>query len=174
MRGYVFRGRKISTKVDERVFPSGKKAEVEIVECSSAIVVLPLLNEDSIVLLRQYRPVIERWIYELPAGSLDPGEKHENCVLRELKEETGYSAGRIEKMFEMYMAPGYSVEKLHSYLATELIKGEASLEEDEELTVETIPLDNAIKMIESNEICDAKTIASLLYYLNNKKRLENR
>ncbi len=169
MIAYVFRGRRISAKVDERAFPSGKRTEVEIVECPNAVVILPIPERNNIVLLRQYRPVIEKWIYELPAGSLNPGENPEDSVLRELKEETGYRAKKVTKMFDMYMAPGYSTEIIHSYLAEDLTAGEARLEEDEELTVEILPLKVVVKMIKNNVICDAKTIASILYYVNNVK-----
>ena len=166
--GYVYRGRKFSVRISEHMLPSGRRASVEIVEYAGAVAVLPLLDGDSAVLVRQYRPVIGSWIYEVPAGTLTPGEKPDDCAFRELEEETGYRAGRLVKMFEMYTAPGYSTEMLHSYLAEGLVQGEASLEEDEELNVVVVPLDRTVEMIRKNEIRDGKTIATILYYIENK------
>jgi len=168
MGNYVFKGKKISCLTDERAFPSGNKSVVEIVKCPNAVVILPLIDEDTIVLLRQYRPVIEEWIYELPAGSLEESEEPSNCVLRELKEETGYTANNVKKMFDMYMAPGYSVEMIHSYLAKDLTSGDARPEKDEEMIIKIVSVSDAIDMIRKNVICDAKSIASILYYNYNK------
>lgn len=166
--GYVYRGQKFSVKVDECVLPSGKRASLEVIEYPGAVAVLPLLDGDNAVLVRQYRPAIGGWIYEVPAGTFMPGEEPRDCALRELEEETGYRAGRLVKMFEMYTAPGYSTEMMHSYLAEDLELGEVSLEKDEELTVEVVSLDRAVEMIRRNEICDGKTIATILYYVENK------
>lgn len=166
--GYVYRGRKFSVRVGECVLPSGQRASLEVVEYPGAVAVLPLLDGNNVVLVRQYRPAIGDWIYEVPAGTFMLGEEPDDCALRELQEETGYRAGRLVKMFEMYTAPGYSTEILHSYLAEGLERGEASLEEDEELTVAVVPLDRAVEMIRRNEIRDGKTIATILYYVGNK------
>ena len=168
MSRYVYRGQKFSVKIGECLLPSGKRTSLEVVEYPGAVAVLPLLDGDNVVLIRQYRPAIGVWIYEVPAGTFMPGEEPGNCALRELEEETGYRAGRLAKMFEMYTAPGYSTEILHSYLAEDLERGEASLEEDEELTVEVVPLDRAVEMVRRNEIQDGKTMAIILYYVENK------
>lgn len=170
MSGYVYRGRKFSVKVGDHKLPSGREVQVEVVEYPGAAVILPLLDGGSVVLVKQYRPAIGRWIYELPAGTIMPGENPECCARRELEEETGYKAGRLAKMFSMYTAPGYSTEVLHSYLAERLERGEVRLEEDEELAVEAIPLGEAIEMVRRNEICDGKTIATLLYYVERGRR----
>ena len=162
---YIYSGRIFSVKAAEYMLPSGRKASVDFVEHPGAVAILPVLDGDNIVLVRQYRPVIGSWIYEVPAGTLVSGESSHGCALRELREETGFSAGHLVKMFEMYMAPGYSTELLHGYLAENLKKGEASLEKDEELTVEVIPLKRVEEMINKNEIRDSKTIATILYYV---------
>ena len=162
---YIYSGRIFSVKTAEHTLPSGRKASVDFVEHPGAVAILPVLDRDNIVLVKQYRPVIRSWIYEVPAGTLVSGESPYGCAVRELREETGFSAGHLVKMFEMYMAPGYSTELLHGYLAEGLKKGEARLEKDEELTVEVIPLKRAEEMINRNEIRDSKTIATILYYV---------
>ena len=161
---YVFRGKKFSVKVEDHILPSGVKATSEIVEYIGATVILPLLDKNTILLLKQYRPSIRKWIYEIPAGTLEPNEAPYECAARELEEETGYNAGLLVKMFEMYTAPGYSTEKLHSFLALNLQSGAAYLDQDEEISVEKTSLDKALQMISTNEICDGKTIATILYY----------
>jgi ADP-ribose pyrophosphatase len=161
---YVFKGKKFSVKVEDCILPSGAKATFEIVEYIGATVILPLLNKDTVLLLKQYRPSIRKWIYEIPAGTLEPNEDPYKCAARELEEETGYRAGSLLKMFEMYTAPGYSTEKLYSFLALNLQPSICHLDQDEELIVTKISLDKALKMIKMNEICDAKTISTILYY----------
>jgi ADP-ribose pyrophosphatase len=163
--GYVYRGKKISVKVEECRMPSGARIVNEIVEHIGSVAVLPLLDKKTIVLLRQYRPIAEDWIYEIPAGTLEPGENSYECARRELEEETGYKPGKLTKLFETYLAPGYSTENLHSFVATDLQLGMINPSESEEIEVVRKPLHEAIKMIKTNNIRDAKTIATFLYCL---------
>lgn len=163
--GYVYRGKKISVKVEDCIMPLGAKTTRESVEYVGSVAILPLLDKENIILLRQYRPVVREWIYEIPAGTLEPGESPYECAMRELEEETGYKPSKLTKLFEMYIAPGYSTEKLHSFLALDLQPGVFKPSRGEEIEIEKKPLPEVIKMIKTNEIYDAKTIATILYYL---------
>lgn len=142
----------------------------EVVEHPGAVAILPLLERDKILLLKQYRPAIGKWIYEIPAGTLEKGEDYLECARRELEEETGYKARRMEKLFEMYLAPGYSTEKLHSFLASDLEPSSPHRDLGEEIKVVKVPFEKALKMIESNRIEDAKTIATLLFFTFTRDR----
>ncbi len=126
--------------------------------------ILPLLEDGRILLLRQYRPVIGKWIYEIPAGTVERGEDLLTCARRELEEETGLRAEKMEKLFEMYLAPGYSTEKLHSFLASGLRPTSPHRDWGEEIRVVKTTLSRALEMIGSNRIEDAKTIATILYF----------
>ena len=132
------------------------------------IAVVPLLGElgdaDPIILLiRQYRYAAEKYLYEIPAGRLDPGESPADCAHRELREETGYSAARVEQLFTMFTTPGFTDEKIHLFLATGLVAGKANREADEFMELVPTPLSRALAMIEQGEIQDAKTALALLY-----------
>ncbi|TDA33488.1 MAG: ADP-ribose pyrophosphatase [Hadesarchaea archaeon] len=166
---YVFRGRRLSVKLAYLPLPSGKLVFREVVEHPGAVAVLPLLERDKILLLKQYRPAIGKWIYEIPAGTVEKGEDYLECARRELEEETGYKARRMEKLFEMYLAPGYSTEKLHSFLASDLEPSSPRRDLGEEIKVVKVPFEKALKMIESNRIEDAKTIATLLFFFTKKR-----
>jgi ADP-ribose pyrophosphatase len=137
-----------------------------VVEHPGAVAILPLLDENRILLLKQYRPAIGKWIYEIPAGTVEKGESLLRCARRELEEETGYRAGRMRKLFEMYLAPGYSTEKLHSFLASELRPSSPHRDWGEEIRVVETTLSEALEMIRTNRIEDAKTTATLLYFLS--------
>lgn len=130
-----------------------------------AVVIIPLLNKDEIIMLRQYRPGPSKWIIELPAGTLEDGESPIDTARRELLEETGYRAGAMRMLFRMYSSPGISSEILYVFLAEDLSYEGSSHQEDEMIEVIRVGLGEAIEMIRRGEIEDGKTIASLLYYL---------
>lgn len=129
-----------------------------------AVVIIPLLNNEEIIMLRQYRPGPSKWIIELPAGTLEDGEAPIDTARRELLEETGYRAGAVRELFRMYSSPGVSTEILYVFLAEDLSYEGSSHQEDEMIEVIRVGLDKAIEMIRRGEIEDGKTIASLLYY----------
>jgi len=156
----VYDGRVINLRVDE-IIRDGKTATREVVEHRGAAVIVPVIQENMIVFVRQYRYAIGVELLEIPAGTCDEGESPEDCARRELEEETGFKCGEIEKMLECYLAPGYSTEKLHFYLARKLIRTEQKPDEDEDLSVEVIPLSSALDRIRDGRICDAKTICAL-------------
>ena len=158
-------GRSFSFKTDEVELPNGKKTTRDIVDHPGAVAIVPVLDDGRIVLVRQYRYATGKDLLEIPAGTLEKGEAPDTCARRELKEETGYTAGSMKKILSMYMAPGYSNEVIHLYLATELKAGEQSIEEDEIIIFEPYGPDELLGMIEKNVIEDAKTIAGVLSYL---------
>ena len=161
---YVYRGRRVNVKVVELRLPNGNIVEREVVEFRESVVVLPILSDDRIVLIKQYRVPIERWIYELPAGVIEHGETPEESAKRELIEETGYKAKELKKLFEMYLAPGYSTEKMHAFLAYDLEYVGSAPEVYEVIKVQPVKLKEALNMIKRGEIPDAKSIATILYY----------
>ncbi len=140
----------------------------EIVHHPGSVSVLPVEGE-CIYLLRQFRWPLNSYIWEVPAGTLEEGESPEECAKRELEEETGLIAGKLEKMFEAYLVPGYGDEKMHFFYATDLKRGHANPEPSEILEVHKVRLDDALEMIKGGEIVDAKTIASILWFKTMKK-----
>ncbi len=163
----VYTGRVISLDVDTVRFPNGTVGELEMVRHSGASAVVPFLNDPGmdpeVLLIRQYRYAADGYVYEIPAGRLDPGERPEACAMRELKEETGYSARDFVPLTTIFTTPGFTDERIHLFMATGLTKGESSLETDEILDLEPMPLARALGMIESGEIQDAKTVIALLF-----------
>jgi len=135
----------------------------EIVHHPGSVSILPVDGE-YIYLLRQFRWPLNGYIWEVPAGTLEEGESPEECARRELKEETGLIAGKLEKMFEAYLVPGYGDEKMHFFYATDLERGHASPEPSEVLEVHKVKFDDALEMIKRGEIIDTKTIASILWF----------
>ncbi len=136
----------------------------EIVEHNGAVAVVPIVDKDMIIMIRQFRQAAKKTLLELPAGTLYIGETPEDCARRELLEETGYRAGSLKKLVQFYVAPGYNTEVLHVYLATNLDKAEPRLEEDEEIEVLKVNLKETLRMIERNEIEDAKSIAGIMFF----------
>jgi ADP-ribose diphosphatase len=160
----IFKGRVFNTIVDEVEYESGNRSVREIAEHSGGAVVLPLLDDGRVVFVYQYRYPLKEHIYELPAGKLEPGEPPEECARRELKEETGYDAGKLEKLTAIYTTPGFCTEKLHIFIARNLKDGKQQLEEGElGLSLKYIPAGEAFEMVRKNEIVDAKTIVGLFF-----------
>lgn len=162
----AYTGRVISLDVDEVRFPDGSVGSLEMVRHPGASAVVPVLTEgdDPVVLLiRQYRYAAEGYLYEVPAGRLDPGESPIACAHRELREETGYTAERVEPLFTMFTTPGFTDERIHLFLASGLVEGESALESDEFVELVPLPLSEAMRLLEEGQIQDAKTALALLY-----------
>ena len=123
----------------------------------------PAGEDPQVLLIRQYRYAAEGYLYEIPAGRLNAGENPRDCALRELKEETGCSAERMEQLFTMYTTPGFTDEKIHLFMATGLTTGETKHEADEFLELQPTLLSQALQMVETGEIQDAKTALGLLF-----------
>jgi len=162
----VFDGHILNLRVDEVQFNDGTKATREVVEHHGASVIIPLLENNHVLLVRQYRYAVERELLEIPAGTCNDGESPENCAKRELQEETGFTCGELEKILECYVAPGYSNEKISFYLAKGLKRTQQNPDEDERITVESLPIQKALAKIRNGEICDAKTVCALFRMLD--------
>lgn len=158
----VYEGRAVSLRVDAVEKASGKRTTREIVEHSDCVAIIVMDAEDNILLVRQFRKPVEKVLLEIPAGGIDPGESAEECVRRELQEETGYLPLKIERLGGFYSAPGYCTEYLHLYLATDLVPSPREAEDTESIEVVRVPLSQIPALIASGEICDAKSIAGLL------------
>jgi ADP-ribose pyrophosphatase len=165
-RGYT--GRVISLDVDTVRFPDGSTGELEMVRHPGASAVVPFLSDPAgadpqLLLIKQYRYAAEGVMYEVPAGRLDAGEAPLACAHRELLEETGCRAERMEHLFTMYTTPGFTDEKIHLFMAVGLTMGEAQREADEFIELVKVPLSKALAMIERGTIQDAKTALAILY-----------
>lgn len=159
---HVYKGKFISLDSVEVVLPDGNRSTRDIVLHPGASVVVPVSGDNEIYMVRQYRKPIEKVTLELPAGKLDEGEDPKVCAERELKEETGIKAEKIEHMISIHSTPGFSTEVLHMYIATGLTEGVANSDEDEFVSCEKYKIDELVGMIMKNEISDAKTIIGIL------------
>ncbi len=166
----VYRGRVIDVDLDRVRFPDGSIGELEMIRHpgAAAIVALrpsaaPDAGQPLVVLIRQYRYAADGYVWEVPAGKLDPGEAPEACARRELEEETGYRAGRLEHLSTIHTTPGFTDEVIHLFLATELEAGTVNHEPNEFIELHEVPLANAIEMIDRGEITDAKSICALTF-----------
>jgi ADP-ribose pyrophosphatase len=164
----VYSGRIINLDVDTVRFPNESVGELEMIRHPGAAAVVPFLNDAAgddpqILLLKQYRYAAEEFLYEIPAGRLDPAEEPIDCARRELMEETGCEAERIEHLYTFYTTPGFTDERIHTFMAVGLRRGESRHETDEFITVETMTLSHALGLIEKGGIKDAKTALSILY-----------
>jgi len=166
----LYRGRVVTLRIDTVRLPSGRTARREIVEHRGAVAIVPMLDEDTVLLIRQYRQAVGEVLLEIPAGTLEPDEPPDTCAQRELEEETGYQSHQIRKLFSQYLAPGYSQEVLHVYLAEELTRTRPQLDEDELVELVPTPIDQIAEMILQGTIKDSKTIAGLLMTLRLKGR----
>jgi ADP-ribose pyrophosphatase len=147
-------------------FPNGTEGQLEMIRHPGASAVVPFLDsraapDPRILLIRQYRYAAERFLYEVPAGRLDPGEVPIDCARRELLEETGSVADVIEPLGAFFTTPGFTDEFIHAFSARVSSRVDARLEHDEFIAVEELPLSSALAMIDRGEIIDAKTIVSL-------------
>ena len=164
---------KVYSLIKENVtLDNGVTTDVEFIEHPGATAIIPLLNKTRIVLLNQYRHALRKYIWEIPAGTLDPRESAMNCAKRELIEETGFAADKWHSLGEITPVPGYSDERIHVFLATGLRPAERHLDEDEIIQEHEIECEEALNMIRRGEIQDAKSIAGLFLAFNRLK--ENR
>jgi len=164
----VYTGRVINLDIDTVRFPDGSLGELEMIRHPGASAIVPILGEPNapdpqLVLIRQYRYAAGGYLYEIPAGRLDAGESPANCAARELTEETGYRAARIEHLYTMFTTPGFTDECIHVFRATELREGPSAREPDEFMSIEPVPLSRAMQLIRTGEISDAKTALAILY-----------
>lgn len=158
----VYQGKAFRVRRDQVRLPDGQLTRLDIVEHIGAVTILPLDADGRIWFVRQYRHAAAQELLELPAGTLEPGEPPEACARREIREETGLAAGELHKLGEFFLAPGYSTEYMHVFLATDLHPDPLPGDQDEFLSVEARPAGEVFEMIARGEIQDAKTLAALL------------
>ncbi|MEO8504064.1 MAG: NUDIX hydrolase [Acidobacteriota bacterium] len=157
----IFTGRVFALSSEQVRFPNGHLGEVDLIRHPGATCIVPLAENGDVLLIRQYRHATGGWLLEVPAGTLKPGEPLEECAHRELEEESGYRAARLEPLGFIWTTPGFTNERIWLYLATGLARSEQNLDADESLTVERCPLSEAIRMVRTGEISDAKSMCAL-------------
>lgn len=160
-RQALWHGKVFDFNCEEILLPNGRRTEVGMIHHPGSSGVIPFLDGNSVILIHQYRPAIKNFVWEIPSGTLLPNEDPLECAKRELQEECGFVGKHYEKLGEIWIAPWYSDERIHLFIATDLISCEQKLDEDEILTSHLFPFKQAIGMIEKGEIQDATTIIGL-------------
>jgi ADP-ribose pyrophosphatase len=163
-RELVHRGRKVQVLLDTTVLPDGSTIRRDVILHPGAVVILPLVDDGHVCLLRNERFIVGETLWELPAGTLEPGEAPQTAAVRELAEETGYTAGRWRKLAEAYASPGCLSELMYIYVAQDLTPGAARPEKDESLEPRVVAWEQAVAWAVDGTIRDAKTIAGLLLW----------
>jgi ADP-ribose pyrophosphatase len=158
----VFRGRTVHLDVDRVRLPNGNEMDLELIHHPGAAAVVPVLEGGDVLLVRQYRYATGGWLLEVPAGKLDPGESPETCAAREVEEETGYRPGELRPLGWIWTSPGFLDEKIWLFLATGLTPAQQGLGDDEVLSVERLPLQEAVDRAVRGEIHDGKSVCALL------------
>ena len=148
---------------EEVELPDGRQLKLAILHHPGAAAVVPFVDAEHVVLLRQYRHAAAGTLWEVPAGKLDDGEAPEICAARELQEETGYQAAKITPLGRIFTSPGFTDEVIHLYRADQLTAGQAAVEADEVLQTVTVSFQEALRMVTAGEITDAKTVCALLH-----------
>ena len=165
-RGY--RGQWIEVVTEDVDLPGGRRATLDTVRHPGAAAIVPFLSPDEVLLIRQYRHATGGEIFEIPAGKLDPGEDPQTCAARELEEEAGQRAGRLELLGSIWTAPGFTDEKIHLFSAHELERVPQRLEDDEVIELVPTPLAQALEMVWSGELIDAKSAIALVHAARNR------
>ena len=161
---FEYKGKAVSFTSHEIILPNGKNATREFLVHPGATAVLPFINKDTVVLVKQYRYPVKEVTLEVPAGKIDSRETPYSCVKRELKEETGFSAKKIIKLNTFWPTPAFADEVLHIYAAFDLTKDKASPDEDEFISYQTVPFKKLLEWIRLGKIKDSKTIIAALYW----------
>ena len=158
----LYEGIVVNVVVDDVELQNGRRSKREVVEHPGGVCVVAVTDEKKVLMVRQYRYPIEEELLEIPAGKLDAGEDPLECAIRELSEETGYTAGKIVDFGAIYPSPGFCKETLFLYLALDLQQGEMHLDENELLSVEAVGIDELVDMIMANKLPDAKSVIGIL------------
>ena len=167
-RRRIYTGRVVHLDVDSVQYPDGSKGEMEMLRHPGAAAVIPFASDPkgpdpTVLLIRQYRYATGGPLFEIPAGRLDAGEAPEQCARRELKEEVGVTAGRLERLTTIWTTPGFTDERIHLFWAADLAAGAHAREPDEFIEVVPKPLSEVLAMVRSGDICDGKTVVAILY-----------
>jgi 8-oxo-dGTP pyrophosphatase MutT (NUDIX family) len=158
----VLEGRAFKVKRDYLRTPDNRETKLEIIEHGGSVVLLPVDDAGNILFVRQYRHAVGGDLLELPAGTRNGEELFEECAAREIREETGMEARKLQKLGEFYVVPGYSTERMAVFLALDLKDNPLQADDDEFLQLERIPLKKTLQMVEQGELQDAKSLAALL------------
>lgn len=158
----IYKGRVIKLDIYEVRLPDGNPSKREIIQHPGAVAIVALDPDQNVLLVRQFRLAANKILYEIPAGTLEPGEHPDVCAERELQEEAGHKPGKLESLGGFFVAPGYTTEYIHLYLATELVEAKLDGDKDEFIESHRMPLIEAVAMVERGEIVDGKTINGLL------------
>ncbi len=161
MKKPIYRGRIIDLSVETVTLPNGTTADLEVITHPGAAAVVPIKDDGTVVMIRQYRHAVGGFIHEIPAGKLHPGEDPRDCAVREVEEETGYRVGRLEPLVSFLTTPGFTNEIIHVFVGKELSPGTQALGDDEVLEIIAMPLAQAMDLIKNGIIKDAKTIIGL-------------
>ena len=161
MKKQIYKGKIIDLSVETVTLPNGATADLEVITHPGAAAVVPMKDDRTVVMVRQYRHAVRSFIYEIPAGKLHPGEDPGDCAAREVEEETGYKVGRLEPILSFLTTPGFTNEIIHIFVGSDLSPGTQSLGADEVLEIVEMPLAQAMDRINDGVITDAKTIIGL-------------
>jgi ADP-ribose pyrophosphatase len=159
---YIYKGKVLNLRLDQIKCSDGRSHNKEIIEYPYSVAIIAFTAPDQIILEKQYRHTVKDVIYEIPAGKIDPGETPLQAARRELKEETGYSAGKLKLLFSGFTAPGISTEYMYFFRADDLRQGQTRLEADEQIEVEIVSLKKAKNMIRKGAIKDNKTALGIM------------
>ena len=169
-RKSIYKGRLVDLSLETVRLPNGATVEMELIHHPGAAAIVPVKDDGTVFLIRQYRHAVGGYILEIPAGKLNPGEDPRDCAARELEEEIGFRAATLEPVIAFFTTPGFTDEIIHIYRATGLTPGTQNLDHDEVLDVIELPLERAIAQIQEGTIRDGKTIVGLLaVYLRSRR-----
>ncbi len=157
----IYKGKLFSFVAEDITLPNGVRSKIAMVRHPGSTAIVPMIDDHTVVMIRQYRHPIREYILEIPSGTLEPGESSLNCAKRELEEETGLTAGAFIELAQVYILPAYTDEKIYVYLARDLVPCKQNLDPDEIIEVVTYPLDEVVEMISTSQITDALTILSI-------------
>lgn len=167
----IYEGKILNMRIDTVELPDKKYSKREIIEHPGGVGIIAITDDNHIVLVRQYRKAVDKFLLEIPAGKLEVNEEPRETAIRELKEETGYEFKDLKYLLEFYPTPGYCTEKIYLFMATGLVEGEATPDPSEFLEIEKHKIEDLIKMIDRGEILDSKTIIGIYLaseFINNK------
>ena len=163
---YIYQGRAVNLRVDTITKANKETTTREIVEHADCVAIIPVDDRNNVLMVRQYREAVNKYLLEIPAGGIDPGEEPDGAVRRELQEEIGFNPDKINKIGGFYSAPGYCTEYLHLYIATDLKPSRLEAEDTAGIETVAVPTSKITTLLASGEICDAKSVAGLLRFLS--------
>ena len=171
----LYTGRVLNLDLDTVRFPDGSVGELEMIRHPGASAVVPFVDDPQstnpgVIMIRQFRHAADSYVWEIPAGRLDPDEAPEACARRELEEEAGMQAASLERLTTIFTTPGFTDERIHLFLATGLTEGTARREADEFVEVRELPWSDIMRLARQGEIADGKTLVSLLFVESFRRR----